>query len=174
MLRVLEGGCSVPVGCETKLVEMNPHTNALSNGTGCPVPRLTSPYDPHTATLTLTGTITSLAGTSSVLATLTRVVHSIADCELLGADIAQELIAGGGRVILEELGKHVKEVGGEEGKEVPFESNRGMDIPAANGRGATAVPVSVMGPMSPKSPKSPHHERTVFKDGEVCLRPAGW
>jgi hydroxymethylbilane synthase len=62
----------------------------------------------HHATLTLTGTITSLSGTRAVLCTLARRVHSIWECEQLGADVARELIEGGGDEILTELGRHVK------------------------------------------------------------------
>ncbi|ORY54597.1 porphobilinogen deaminase, dipyromethane cofactor binding domain-domain-containing protein [Leucosporidium creatinivorum] len=105
MLKVLEGGCSVPVGVESSLVELAlpgsppPQATFLS---GAPRPHNRA-EDPHAATITLHGTVTSLSGTSSVIASITRNVYSIADAEALGADIAAELIAGGGREILEEL-----------------------------------------------------------------------
>lgn len=201
MLKVLQGGCSVPVGCETFLVEevdaamcpvvgatatstslpkIDGHAmrNGISNGLPLGHPaRRTSPHDPHSATLTLTGSITSLAGTKSIVRTESRLIHSIAEAEDLGADIAQQLIAGGGRAILEELGRHVKEVGGEDGKELPFESTRPIDIVGGggatkNGHGHANGYTVDTGPKSPH-PKSPH-SRTVFKEGEVCLRPAGW
>ncbi|GAA6015093.1 hypothetical protein JCM10207_008728 [Rhodosporidiobolus poonsookiae] len=173
----------------------------------------------HHATLELTGTITSLSGTSAVIVTLRRRVHSVEDCEVLGAEVARELIEGGGKEILTELGRHVKEVGGGEqahdGKEIPFvvpgganshpallQNGNGMGLahpPAetnghANGHvnGGTA-PIPVECPVHPDhgangfatSPngaaavglsKSPHSlgHRTVFKEGEKCLRPAGW
>lgn len=62
----------------------------------------------HHATLELTGTITSLSGTRSVIATSRRRIHSVEDAEELGMEIARELVAGGGQDILEELGRHVK------------------------------------------------------------------
>ncbi|KAI5478546.1 major facilitator superfamily protein [Pseudohyphozyma bogoriensis] len=190
MLKILEGGCSVPVGCESFLVEevdvalcpvagapsaptsprIDAHfiRNGISNGLppGHPSPK-TSPHDPHSATLTLTGTITSLAGTSFVIASSTRLVHSIAEAEALGAEIARELVIGGGREILQELGRHVKEVTGVDGQEIPMVGNNarpsnGIDMPppAKN----LVCPVT-----HATSPKSPH--RTVFREGEVCLRP---
>lgn len=173
MLKVLEGGCSVPVGVESSLVELDlpgsppPQATYLS---GAPRPHNRA-EDPHAATITLHGTVTSLSGTSSVIASITRNVYSIADAETLGADIAAELIAGGGREILEELGRHVKEVHGEDGTEVPFESNgrAAVNIAPITSRARRGS----MGQQLSKSPTSPHH-RTVFREGEVCLRPQGW
>lgn len=155
MLRVLEGGCSVPVGAETLLVE---------KVTSTPAPPFAAVNDPHEATLTLTGTITSLAGTSHVEVSLTRQVHSIAEVEQLGADIAQQLIAGGGQAILTELGRHVKEVTGPEGQEMPFVSNN-LSNTDAHGRAAFNV--------APKSAKAMTASFGV-EEGAVCLRPAGW
>ncbi|SCV71452.1 BQ2448_3040 [Microbotryum intermedium] len=214
MLHVLEGGCSVPVGCESEIVELSSSSSprsARTNGSQMgSAPGLASsdsvdegiatttnghhaghayPHvdDPHTASLTLTGTITSLAGTKAVEFSITRTVHSIQDAEALGADVARELIARGGRDILTELGRHVKEVGGEEGKEVPFESNgraavnipppsskewRGEMASDAQGIETTLSPPKNGHGFHGGDPRSPH--RTVFKEGEVCLRPAGW
>ncbi|GAA5833799.1 hypothetical protein JCM3766R1_000100 [Sporobolomyces carnicolor] len=154
MLKVLEGGCSVPVGCETKLTQVwvkggegdakenrvngtvTPQVHqrgGKANGGGyfglpadavkdqenrliIPSPHLCPHHDTqgslHHATLTLTGTITSLSGQSSVVSKISRKVHSVEDCEKLGRDVALELIEGGGKEILTELGRHVKEVGG--------------------------------------------------------------
>ncbi|GAA5889331.1 hypothetical protein JCM6882_000710 [Rhodosporidiobolus microsporus] len=179
----------------------------------------------HHATLELTGTITSLSGTHAVIATLRRRVHCVEDCEALGAEIAKELIEGGGDRILTELGRHVKEVGGgdaaHDGKPIPFAIPGGANtappppsnglalngLPATNGHASPpstnghlpslangsqpiACPVvhtnGINGTVgSPKSPnslglgglsKSPHSlgHRTVFREGEVCQRPAGW
>lgn len=155
MLKVLEGGCSVPVGCETRLTQVwvkggegdlkenrvngmitpqvhqrTHHKNGNGNANGggyfglppsgvnednrliIPSPHLCPHHDTqaslHHATLTLTGTITSLSGTHSVISTISRKVHSVEDCETLGRDIALELIEGGGKEILTELGRHVK------------------------------------------------------------------
>ncbi|GAA5975323.1 hypothetical protein JCM5350_006432 [Sporobolomyces pararoseus] len=164
MLKILEGGCSVPVGCETKLTQVwvkggegdskenrvegyvtpQIHQRKITNnGNGyfglektrdqdnrliIPSPHLCPHHDTqsslHHATLTLTGTITSLSGTSSVISKISRKVHSVKDCEDLGRDVALELIEGGGKEILTELGRHVKEVGGgdqlHDGKEIPI------------------------------------------------------
>ncbi|BGP18517.1 hypothetical protein JCM10213_002968 [Rhodosporidiobolus nylandii] len=157
----------------------------------------------HHATLELTGTITSLSGTHAVIATLRRRVHSVEDCEQLGADVARELVEGGGKEILTELGRHVKEVGSgpeHDGKPIPGGSSSEFAVPGgantaptrANGassssltpstpiacpiphgqNGAEAASSAGKSPSSASLSKSPH--RTVFKEGEVCLRPAGW
>ncbi|GAA6031549.1 hypothetical protein JCM8097_006515 [Rhodosporidiobolus ruineniae] len=113
----------------------------------------------HHATLELTGTITSLSGTHAVIATLRRRVHGVEDCEALGAEIARELIEGGGKEILTELGRHVKEVGGgdaqHDGKPIPYVVPGGANIPpsrlpaaagvlppATNGSAPIACPVA--------------------------------
>ncbi|GAA5969530.1 hypothetical protein JCM11641_008145 [Rhodosporidiobolus odoratus] len=158
----------------------------------------------HHATLELTGTITSLSGRKSVVSMLRRRVHSVQECERLGAEVARELIEGGGKEILEELGRHVKEVGNgtqHDGKPIPeYVIPGGANTapaptpaphPIPTSRTSTAIPIecpahnnandsSLVSPSSAsagfsKSPglsKSPH--RTVFREGEVCLRPAGW
>ncbi|KAK4705791.1 hydroxymethylbilane synthase, partial [Phenoliferia sp. Uapishka_3] len=210
MLHYLEGGCSVPVGCETFLVEevkqaqcpvIGPrnsssslpeplanaggpplqiggttHRNGISNGLpiGHPL-RPSHPHDPHSATLTLVGNITSLAGTSSVLASATRLIHSISEAEQMGADIAKELVAGGGRAILEELGKHIKDVQGEDGKLIPVEPNgKGNGYPLVKSAVNTA-PESKSVHAEPeelsRSSKSAHPHPRAFREGEVCQRP---
>ena len=151
--------------------------SGISNGLpiGHPL-RPSHPNDPHSATLTLTGNITSLAGTSSVLATASRLIHSIAEAEQLGADIARELVAGGGRAILEELGRHIKDVQGEDGKEIPIEPNgNGLGYPVVKSSVNTA-PETKSAYAEPEvlSKSPPHPHRGVFKEGEVCQRPAGW
>ncbi|KAK4047858.1 porphobilinogen deaminase [Microbotryomycetes sp. JL221] len=175
MLQVLEGGCSVPVGCETRLVEALPANGHNSNNgidsngraNGRPLNRAT---DPHTAQLTLHGSVTSLAGTSSVTASITRTVHSIQEAEALGAAVAHELLESGARDILTELGRHVKEVHGEDGQEIPFEVNgrAAVNIPPPSAKARRGSMGQAMSPTSPPS------HRTVFKNGEVCLRPQGW
>ncbi|KAL8286698.1 hypothetical protein RQP46_004226 [Phenoliferia psychrophenolica] len=205
MLHYLEGGCSVPVGCESFLVEeidvnkcpvvggtptktlraVDLPANGISDGLpfGHPL-RPTNPHDPHSATLTLTGTITSLAGTSSVLATKTRLIHSIAEAEQMGAEIARELVAGGGRAILEELGRHIKDVQGEDGKEIPSEPNGlGAGYPLVPTKSAVNTAPEVKSEHAEKSeqvemPGGAGAElgkrRSVFQEGEVCQRPSGW
>jgi len=76
-LRVLEGGCSVPVGTATTL-------------------------DAH-GKLTITGTITSLAGDRHVEQTRSKEVNSVEGAEALGQEVALALIETGGRVILDEV-----------------------------------------------------------------------
>ncbi|GAA5883428.1 hypothetical protein JCM3774_004276 [Rhodotorula dairenensis] len=132
----------------------------------------------HHATLTLTGTITSLSGTRAVLCTLARRVHSIRECEQLGADVARELIEGGGDEILTELGRHVKEVGTSpslDGQPIPVSIPALAPLPPQEAPGAVpfAAAHSSSSSVLAKSPPSAH-SRTVFREGEVCPRPAGW
>lgn len=79
-LRILEGGCSVPVGTETVLT---------SRG--------------DVLTLTLTGTVTSLSGDNHVQQTRSREVSSVEDAVALGEEVARALIGNGGREILQEV-----------------------------------------------------------------------
>ncbi|KIJ45069.1 hypothetical protein M422DRAFT_251268 [Sphaerobolus stellatus SS14] len=77
LLRVLEGGCSVPVGAASLLDE--------------------------SGKLTLTGTVTSLTGDRHVEQTRTKEVHTVEDAEALGQEVAQALIKTGGKEILDEV-----------------------------------------------------------------------
>lgn len=179
----------MPVGCETTLVEISATGHANGNGTSTPSVngigrRLTRATDPHAAKLTLHGTITSLSGTKAVLSSITRSCYSLADVEQLGADVAAELIDGGGREILEELGKHVKEVAGEDGVEIAFESNgrAAVNIPPPTSKERRGSMGQALSPTRASFKqglaKSPTH-RTVFREGTECLRPAaqsgrGW
>lgn len=161
MLAVIQGGCSIPLGCNSSIVEV-PTTNITNSfkleqsSTGI--------HANHSAYLTLTGTITSLSGTSSVIATKTKLVNSIAEAEALGSEIALELIKNGGREILEELGKHVKEVG-EEGREIPFVGGNKIEMPSIG---------LIKGWVETEVVKSPIVDRSVFIDDETCKRPDGW
>ena len=87
MLRVLEGGCSVPVGVHTALVPV---------GQG---------EDPARARLTITGTVTSLDGSRHVENTLEEEVSSAKDAELVGEKLAKTLIETGAREILDEIAR---------------------------------------------------------------------
>lgn len=78
-LRVLEGGCSVPVG-------------------------VTSSVD-ETGILTLTGCVTALDGQQHVEHTLKGKVESVEDAEVVGARLAQILIETGARQILDDINK---------------------------------------------------------------------
>lgn len=86
LLRTLEGGCSVPVGVETQY--------------------LTNPC-PAFKKLELRAVIVSLDGQTAVEHCETRNVKNVKEAEQLGVDIAQVLIEGGGKTILEELGRIV-------------------------------------------------------------------
>lgn len=89
-LRVLEGGCSVPVGVETSLV---PVRGEGRNG------------GPERCMLTMTGTVTSLGGSPHVELTVMEEIESVEDAERLGAKLARELIDKGALGILEEINK---------------------------------------------------------------------
>ncbi|KAG8785965.1 porphobilinogen deaminase [Serendipita sp. 397] len=84
-LRVLEGGCSVPVGVETTL------TGNKDSGVS---PRLK-----------ITGTVTSLDGLTHVAATIEEDINSIEDAEAVGRRLAEELKASGADAILEDIKK---------------------------------------------------------------------
>lgn len=176
MLRVLEGGCSVPVACESKLVDLatTPATDSTRKTNGTGGRHFVSIYDPHSARMTLTGNITSLSGATSVTRIQTAILNSIEDAEALGASVAHELIAGGGRAILEELGRHVKEVNGADGKELPFESNNGVVGAGGGGDILVHCAAKVAEGEGRKRAKSTGEKRTVFTESEVCLRPEGW
>jgi hydroxymethylbilane synthase len=81
-LRVLEGGCSVPVGVQTTLVSSEEGNR-----------------------LKLTGTITSLDGQVHVEETVTEQVGSVNDAEAAGEKLAHLLVESGGRAILDEVTK---------------------------------------------------------------------
>jgi len=79
-LRVLEGGCSVPVGVASELVA----------GEGGEV-------------LTLTGCVTGIDGNDHVQHTLKEVVKSVENAEQLGEKLAHILIKTGARKILDDI-----------------------------------------------------------------------
>ena len=93
-LRVLEGGCSVPVGVHTELV---PVVTSPEGGGGGDVARA--------ARLRLVGTITAVDGRRHVERDIDRVVTSPEQAEELGAQVAKELIDIGGKEILELVAK---------------------------------------------------------------------
>lgn len=86
LLRTLEGGCSVPVGVETRYL-MNP----------CPAFKK----------IELRAVIVSLDGQTAVEHCESRNVKTVKEAEQLGIDIAEILIEGGGKTILEDLGRIV-------------------------------------------------------------------
>jgi len=89
-LRVLEGGCSVPVGVETSLVPVR--------GEGRNV-------GPERSMLTMTGTVTGLQGTAHVELMVMDEVETVEGAEALGARLAQQLIEAGALAILDEINK---------------------------------------------------------------------
>ena len=88
MLRVLEGGCSVPVGVHTELVPVGADEDPASR-----------------AELTITGTVTSLDGKRHVEHTLKEEVSSAREAEIVGERLARTLVETGAREILEEIAK---------------------------------------------------------------------
>ena len=81
-MRVLEGGCSVPVGVSTSLDQ---------EGNG--------------GRLTFTACITALDGSRHVEDTLVENVQSVEEAEAIGEKLAMKLIQAGGKEILEEINK---------------------------------------------------------------------
>ncbi|KAG8721588.1 porphobilinogen deaminase [Ceratobasidium sp. 394] len=96
-LRVLEGGCSVPVGVTTLLEE---HEDDATEQTGESVKSM-----PRPSKLTLTGTVTTLDGSRHVQHTITTVVSSAEQAEEIGRDVARTLIASGAREILDDINR---------------------------------------------------------------------
>ena len=96
-LRVLEGGCSVPVGVHSELVPVPTSLEGQGGGDEGDVPR--------TARLRLVGTITAVDGSHRVEREIGRLVTSSDQAEELGAEVAKELIDIGGREILEQVAK---------------------------------------------------------------------
>ena len=86
MLRVLEGGCSVPVGAHTSIEPID--TNAEG---------------PTKSKLTITGTVTAMSGSPHVEHTLTEEVSSEEEADAMGSKLAKILIETGGKEILDEI-----------------------------------------------------------------------
>ena len=86
-LRLLEGGCSVPVGVHSTL--------APSEAEG----------GKRSARLTMVGTVTSLDGAVHVEATVEKVIDGVEAAEALGRNLGDQLIASGADVILEDIKK---------------------------------------------------------------------
>ena len=96
-LRVLEGGCSVPVGVHSELVPVPTSPEGKGGGGEGDVPRA--------ARLRLVGTITAVDGSLHVEREIERLVTNSEQAEELGAQVAKELIDIGGREILEQVSK---------------------------------------------------------------------
>jgi hydroxymethylbilane synthase len=105
-LRVLEGGCSVPVGVHSEL-ELVP--DSLPAGGG---------GDVRAARLRLVGTITAMDGRRHVEQEIGRLVRSPEEAEALGVLVAKALIEAGGREILDEVAKDRERRSATEGQNV--------------------------------------------------------
>ena len=86
LLRTLEGGCSVPVGVETQYLASSSTTSK---------------------NIELRAVIVSLDGQTAVEHVETREIKNVEEAEQLGIHVAEILIEGGGKTILEELGRIV-------------------------------------------------------------------
>lgn len=84
-LRVLEGGCSVPVGVSTMLKEI-PTEDGTKKGR-----------------LHLTGAVTSLQGETHVEHSIEADVDTVEEAEAIGAKLAKVLMDAGAKKILDEI-----------------------------------------------------------------------
>ncbi|THG96926.1 hypothetical protein EW026_g4991 [Hermanssonia centrifuga] len=89
-LRVLEGGCSVPVGVSTELV--------LPTTT-------TDHHHPGSATLKITGCVTSLTGDRHVQHSMEEEVKDLEGTEAVGSRLAKVLMETGAKAVLDEITK---------------------------------------------------------------------
>ena len=101
-LRVLEGGCSVPVGVESAL---KVKTEGLRGGI-----------------LKLTGCVTSLDGGRHVEHTVEKEVQSLEEAEEVGAGLARVLMGTGAQAILDEITKDREKRAGENKSEAEVEA----------------------------------------------------
>jgi len=120
-LRVLEGGCSVPVGVHSELVP-NPKASPAAEGGG---------GDVSTARLRLVGTITAVDGQRHVEQEIEREVKSAEEAEELGAQVARLLIEAGGREILDDVAKDRERRGADQAKETEGAVTDGENTPSS-------------------------------------------
>ncbi len=88
LLRVLEGGCSVPVGVHTTLVDDTPE--GAKEGE-------------KTARLAITGCVTSLNGDRHIEHSIEAEVRAVEEAEAIGVRLAKLLIDTGAKDILDEI-----------------------------------------------------------------------
>ena len=88
LLRVLEGGCSVPVGVHTSLVDETPE--GAKDGE-------------RTARLAITACVTSLDGGRHVEHSIEAEVRAVEEAEAVGVRLAKLLIDTGAKEILDEI-----------------------------------------------------------------------
>lgn len=93
MLRTLEGGCSVPVGANTKLTQVVEGNERLKSGE----------LKLESAVLEITGCVTSLDGVRQFVKTIEERVTNINDVEAVGKRLGQTLLDSGARDVLEEI-----------------------------------------------------------------------
>jgi hydroxymethylbilane synthase len=91
-LRLLEGGCSVPVGVFSTLVAAEGATRS--------------------AILKMVGTVTSLDGAIHVESTVEEAINGVEDAEALGRKLGEQLMASGADVVLDDIKKdrHAKQI----------------------------------------------------------------
>lgn len=87
-LRVLEGGCSVPVGVHSELEVIK------DEGEGS-----------REARLVIVGSVTSIDGQQHVVEELKEVLKSVEDAEAVGSRLARQLLDSGAKQILDEITK---------------------------------------------------------------------
>ncbi len=90
MLRVLEGGCSVPVGANTEIVVLD--SSAGTTG-------------PSKSRLVITGTVTGITGAPHVESTLEEEVSSVEEADAVGQKLANVLMETGAKSILDDITK---------------------------------------------------------------------
>ena len=93
MLRTLEGGCSVPVGVNTKLTRVVEGNERLRSGE----------LKLESAVLEITGCVTSLDGGRQFVEAIEERVASPSEAEALGKKLGQALLDSGAREVLEEI-----------------------------------------------------------------------
>lgn len=87
-LRVLEGGCSVPVGVHTELEVLK------DEGEGS-----------REAKLVIMGSVTSIDGHQHVVEEIKEVIRSVEDAEDVGSRLATQLMTKGAKAILDDITK---------------------------------------------------------------------
>ena len=93
MLRTLEGGCSVPVGVNTKLSHVVEGQERLRSGE----------LKLESGVLEITGCVTSLDGERQFVKTMEEKVTNTSEAEALGKRLGETLLDNGAREILEEI-----------------------------------------------------------------------
>ncbi|TDL28954.1 porphobilinogen deaminase [Rickenella mellea] len=86
MLRVLEGGCSVPVGVHTEIKPLN-----------------ASAVGPTRSRLTITGSVTAITGQTHVVHELVEDVSNVHDVDVVGEKLAKILMENGAKAILDDI-----------------------------------------------------------------------